>query len=110
MNKIYEILIVALIWYFANIECLMEQGLYVTVYVFHWFVEQLSRVATVRSLLLLRSCDVSCNNNYEFSTPTPNAYTCGPQGAFNVHNYFLGFRFPACGGTSDVSFNAIQFL
>ena len=86
----------------------MEQGLYVCV--FHWCIEQLSRVATVRSLLLFRSCDVSCNNNYEFSTPTPNAYTCGPQGAFNVHNYFLGFRFPACGGTSDVSFNAIQFL
>ena len=45
-----------------------------------------------------KNCEATCNPGSSVSVPTPNFYTCGPQGTYNVANLFKRFTPPACAG------------
>ena len=54
-----------------------------------------------RSIDPFIQCTPDCGDGFAFSVPTPEFYTCGPSGSFNVDNMFLGFKFPTCASKAD---------
>lgn len=44
-----------------------------------------------------KTCTPGCNSGTALPRPSPDFYTCGPEGKFNGFNYFLPFQTPSCG-------------